>query len=52
MYKRQEQERAVTAKERELSAKIQNAELRAATLLGKLEVLEARIKELTTGEKK
>jgi hypothetical protein len=47
-----EQERAVTAKERELSAKIQDAELRAATLLGKLEVLEARIKELTTDEKK
>lgn len=47
-----EQERAVTAKERELSTKIQNAELRAATLLGKLEVLEARIKELTTDEKK
>lgn len=47
-----EQERAVAAKERELSAKIQDAELRAATLLGKLEVLEARIKELTTDEKK
>ena len=42
-----EQERAITAKERELSAKIQDAELRAATLLGKLEVLEAQIKELT-----
>ena len=46
-----EQERAITAKERELSAKIQDAELRAATLLGKLEVLEAQIKELTAGKK-
>lgn len=46
-----EQERAITAKERELSAKIQDAELRAATLLGKLEVLEAQIKELTAEKK-
>ena len=46
-----EQERAVAAKERELSAKIQDAELRAATLLGKLEVLEAQIKELTAEKK-
>jgi len=46
-----EQERAITAKERELSAKIQDAELRAATLLGKLEVLEAQIKELTVEKK-
>lgn len=46
-----EQERAVAAKERELSAKIQDAELRAATLLGKLEVLETQIKELTAEKK-
>ena len=43
-----EQERAVAAKERELLIKVQEAELKAATLLGKLEVLEAQIKELTT----
>lgn len=46
-----EQERAITAKERELSVKAQEAELKAATLLGKLEVLEAQIKELTTEKK-
>lgn len=46
-----EQERAVAAKERELSVKTQEAELKAATLLGKLEVLEAQIKELTTEKK-
>lgn len=43
-----EQERAVAAKERELSVKVQEAELKAARLTGKLEMLEARIKELTT----
>lgn len=47
-----EQERAITAKERELSVKVQEAELKAARLAGKLEMLEARIKELTTDEKK
>ena len=47
-----EQERAITAKERELLAKMQEAELNAARLAGKLEMLEARIKELTTDEKK
>ena len=47
-----EQERAVAAKERELSMKAQEAELKAATLLGKLEVLEAQIKELTTEKNK
>ena len=40
-----EQERAITAKERELSAKIQEAELKAAKLAGKLELLEAQVKE-------
>lgn len=38
-----EQERAVTAKERELSVKVQEAELKAARLAGKLELLEAQI---------
>lgn len=47
-----EQERAITAKERELSVKVQEAELKAAKLAGKLEMLEARIKELTADEKK
>ena len=46
-----EQERAITAKERELSVKVQEAELKAARLAGKLELLEARIKELTTEKK-
>jgi chromosome segregation ATPase len=46
-----EQERAITAKERELSVKVQEAELKAARLAGKLEMLEARIKELTTEKK-
>lgn len=47
-----EQERAVTAKERELLIKVQEAELNTAKLSGKLEILEARIKELTTEKKK
>ena len=41
-----EKERAITAKERELSEQIQVAELKAATLAGKLEMSEKRIQEL------
>lgn len=43
-----EKERAIANKERELLAQIQAAELKTATLLGKLEEKEARIKELSS----
>ena len=46
-----QQERAVAAKERELLIKVQEAELNTAKLSGKLEILEARIKELTAEKK-
>ena len=46
-----QQERAVAAKERELLIKVQEAELNTAKLSGKLEILEARIKELTVEKK-
>lgn len=42
-----DKERAIAAKEREMSAQIQAVELKAATLTGKLEALESQIKELT-----
>lgn len=40
-------ERAVTEKEREMQDKLQTAELETAKMSGKIEMLEARIKELT-----
>ena len=40
-------ERAVTEKEREMQKKIQTAELETARMTGKIEMLEARIRELT-----
>ena len=40
-------ERAIASKEREISEQIQAAKLESATLAGKLEMLEQRIKELT-----
>lgn len=40
-------ERAVTEKEREMQDKLQTAELETAKLSGKIEMLEARIKELS-----
>ena len=39
-------ERAVTEKEREMQSKIQSAELETARMSGKIELLEARIREL------
>lgn len=42
-----EQERAITAKERDMAAQIQAAELKAATLVGKLEMMEKQIQELS-----
>lgn len=41
-------ERAVSEKEREMQSKIQAAELETAKMSGKIEMLEARIHELTT----
>ena len=41
-------ERAVSEKEREMQTKIQAAELETAKMSGKIEMLEARIHELTT----
>lgn len=43
-------ERAVTEKEREMQDKIQTAELETARMSGKIELLEARIKELTANK--
>lgn len=40
-------ERAVSEKEREMQSKIQASELEAAKMSGKIEILEARIQELT-----
>lgn len=42
-----DKERAIAAKEREMSAQIQTAELKAATLAGKLEMMEKQIQELS-----
>ena len=39
-------ERAVAEKEREMQGKIQSAELETVRMSGKIEVLEARIREL------
>ena len=39
-------ERAVTEKEREMQSRIQSAELETARMSGKIELLEARIREL------
>lgn len=41
-------ERAVAEKERKMQLKIQAAELEAAKMSGKIEILEARIRELTS----
>ena len=41
-------ERAVAEKEREMQGKIQSAELETVRMSGKIEVLEARIGEMTT----
>lgn len=45
-----EKERAIAKKERELLDQVQAAELKTATLLGKLEEKEARIKELSSSQ--